>query len=262
MAIETYEVYTTSNGFKIPYQVITERRRGGRASLVQKGLNIRIPAHAGKKWKQEKIKEFLHWVNQLANSNPASLIRFYPFEYLSDDIITIYNKVYTIIPSSQLDGRLQIQKNEDTFSVPEAAMDASYSASILRAISNILKSHFHPVFIKKVEEINNRTLGVKYSSIHLNHTSSKWGSCDSKGRIWLSNRLLCMPDEVQEYIIIHELAHRIEANHSIRFWDLVSRYNPNFKNHKKWLKVNGALCDFYPDRVKQEILSLSNGYLY
>jgi predicted metal-dependent hydrolase len=60
----------------------------------------------------------------------------------------------------------------------------------------------------------------------------------------LSTRLLFAPRFVQDYVILHELAHLIEMNHSDRFWALVERYMPNYPEAEKWLKVNRAKCDF------------------
>lgn len=256
MAINPNEVFTTSNGFKIPYKIISERRRSARASLGQKELSIRIPSHARRKWKEEKIVEFLKWADQVASKKPISLIRFYPFEYGAGDIITLYDKEYSIASSLRENSKFHLRIVDNTFIIPESALNMNSKKLIHRSISNILKSRYLPIFIQKVDEINQRTLKADYSSAHMNHTSSKWGSCDSKGRIWLSTRLLCMPEQIHEYIIIHELAHRIEGNHSRRFWSIVANHCPNYKLHMKWLKNNGGLCDFYPERVKQMLLAL------
>lgn len=257
MAIENNEGYIASNGFRIPYKIITERRRSARAAIGQRGLSIRVPKLVRRKWKEQKINEFLQWVENLALKNPVSFIRFYTFEFRNDDIITIYNKVFSIKSSFGNSAKIKILQEGNSIIIPEIALDKSYSRSILRTISNLLKTYYLPIITDKVQEINQRSLKVDYSSVHMNYTSSKWGSCDSKGRIWLSTRLISTPAEIQEYIIIHELAHRIEANHSQRFWNLVAKYCPNYKTHMQWLKVNGPLCDFYPDRVKQKLQSMS-----
>ena len=78
----------------------------------------------------------------------------------------------------------------------------------------------------------------------MKYNHSNWGSCSSKGNINLSTRLLFAPDDVIDYVIIHELAHRIEMNHSPRFWKLVSDAMPDYKEKEKWLKVHGGKLGF------------------
>ena len=60
----------------------------------------------------------------------------------------------------------------------------------------------------------------------------------------LSTRLLFAPKDVIDYVIIHELAHLYEMNHSKKFWNIVSQVMPNYKEKEKWLSKNGRLCDF------------------
>jgi predicted metal-dependent hydrolase len=69
---------------------------------------------------------------------------------------------------------------------------------------------------------------------------SRWGSCSPKGHIALNFRLMLMPPHVREYILIHELMHLRQANHSIRFWRLVEAACPAFRDAERWLRRNGA----------------------
>ena len=70
-----------------------------------------------------------------------------------------------------------------------------------------------------------------------------WGSCSEKGNINISTRLLFAPEDVLEYVCIHELAHLIEQNHSEKFWQLVKNAMPNYQEKRKWLKENGdSIC--------------------
>ena len=68
---------------------------------------------------------------------------------------------------------------------------------------------------------------------------SRWGSCSSKGNINLNCLLLFAPRMVQDYVIIHELCHLHEMNHSARFWAQVANCMPNYELAQKWLKANG-----------------------
>jgi len=78
------------------------------------------------------------------------------------------------------------------------------------------------------------------SRVTIRDQRSRWGSCSSKGQIALNYRLMLMPPHVREYILIHELMHLRQANHSIRFWRLVEAACPTFRDAERWLRKNGA----------------------
>jgi predicted metal-dependent hydrolase len=69
---------------------------------------------------------------------------------------------------------------------------------------------------------------------------SRWGSCSPKGHIALNYRLMLMPPHVREYILVHELMHLRQPNHSIRFWRLVEAACPAFREAERWLRTHGA----------------------
>ncbi|MCD8485045.1 M48 family metallopeptidase [Candidatus Woesebacteria bacterium] len=85
-------------------------------------------------------------------------------------------------------------------------------------------------------------MDVEVPQLRFRDTRSRWGSCSSTGAITLNWRLVHAPIEVTEYVIVHELAHRIHMNHSKDFWDLVEEHNPSYRIHRGWLKRHGHLC--------------------
>jgi len=73
----------------------------------------------------------------------------------------------------------------------------------------------------------------------LSSAKTRWGSCSGKNAISLNWRLILTPLEVLQYVVIHELAHIAEKNHSIDFWNIVAKFDPNFKLNRKYLKTMG-----------------------
>lgn len=82
-------------------------------------------------------------------------------------------------------------------------------------------------------------MGVTYGRITIRHQKTRWGSCSGKGNLNFNCLLMLMPQEVRDYVIIHELAHRREMNHSKAFWNIVEEFDPKYKEHRKWLKNAG-----------------------
>ena len=87
----------------------------------------------------------------------------------------------------------------------------------------------------KLHNIDNK---FKINNIFIKSQKTRWGSCSSKGNLNFNWKLVMAPLEVIEYVVIHELCHRLEMNHSKQFWDNVQIMCPNYKTHKKWLKDN------------------------
>ena len=90
----------------------------------------------------------------------------------------------------------------------------------------------------RVEAIAAR-MNVGYGRIAIRDQKSRWGSCSSRGNLNFSWRLVMAPQEIADYVVIHELAHLSVPNHSSAFWALVEEYCPERKHHQRWLRDNG-----------------------
>lgn len=82
-------------------------------------------------------------------------------------------------------------------------------------------------------------IGVTYGTIRIAGQKTRWGSCSSKGTLSFNWKLMLAPPKVLDYVVVHELCHRKEMNHSPRFWKLVEEIMPDYKEYKQWLKENG-----------------------
>jgi len=83
-------------------------------------------------------------------------------------------------------------------------------------------------------------IGVTYGQIAIRTQHTRWGSCSSKGNLNFNCLLALVPPEVLDYVVVHELCHRKELNHSDRFWREVERILFDYKIQRKWLKDNGG----------------------
>ena len=83
-------------------------------------------------------------------------------------------------------------------------------------------------------------VGVTYGSVTIRTQKTRWGSCTGKGDLNFNCLLMLAPEEVRDYVIVHELCHRKHMDHSAAFWAEVERVCPDCKLRRKWLKDNGA----------------------
>ncbi len=120
--------------------------------------------------------------------------------------------------------------------------------SILGKYNNILIKFLQTKLLEDITRsatILSKQYNLKFNKIKLMNNSSKWGSCNSKGILSFSLRLIFAPREILEYVIVHEVCHIAEMNHSPRFWKLVEKIYPNYKAAKLWLKQHGFMLNQY-----------------
>ena len=84
-------------------------------------------------------------------------------------------------------------------------------------------------------------LGVTYGRITIRNQRGRWGSCSGEGNLNFNCLLMLAPPEVVDYVIVHELAHRKQMNHSAAFWNEVAAVLPDYRQREKWLKTQGKI---------------------
>lgn len=110
-----------------------------------------------------------------------------------------------------------------------------FSDSQLRALADQAKA----VIPERVAYYAQKA-GISYGRITIRCQHTRWGSCSSKGNLNFNCLLMLTPPEVLDYVVVHELCHRKELNHSQKFWAEVEQILPGYRVPRQWLKENGA----------------------
>ena len=119
--------------------------------------------------------------------------------------------------------------------VRAAAPLPPFSAEELKALGQQARRDIPP----RVERFA-RQLDVDYGRITLRCQRTRWGSCSGKGNLNFNCLLMLVPEEVRDYVVVHELCHRKQLNHSPAFWAEVERVMPEWRTHRRWLKEHGT----------------------
>ena len=114
----------------------------------------------------------------------------------------------------------------------------------IKAVASWVKKLAKKVLEERLQFIETRT-GLKSTSLKIGNSRGRWGSCNSYGNIILNFRVIMLPPEIIDYVIVHELCHLIELNHSRQFWENVARLLPNYELHRKNIKEYGFLLNMF-----------------
>ncbi len=231
---------------KLPLDVWVEHRRDIRFSIARKSINLRVPYGISQKELTEQIEFVKGWVKKIFDEKPELKDRFHIKSYHTGDTLTVGRRTYTI-HVKLLDKKNHSGNIQDTIiflKLSAHAPENNRHKAAKKLISRLVAHDFLPEIFKKTHEINDTFFQEEINKISIKYNHSNWGSCSSKRNLNFSSRLLFAPDDVIDYVIIHELAHLKEANHSPKFWAIVAKAMPDYKEKEKWLNTHGKNLDF------------------
>ena len=214
-----------------PDRVIRSRRRTIAVEIRPDGqVWVRAPSRAPRAFLDQVLREKAAWIQSRLEQlrRAAALNPRYAFTegelhpYLGEQRPLHFTNASTIEPAIVLP--------ETSCMRPREALRAWYQAEAARIIPNM------------VEQWSVK-LGLRPKKVRLSSARTRWGSCNSKGTVSLAWRLILAPQEIIEYVIIHELVHLKVQNHSKTFWEAVQAYLPDYKIRRAWLKKNGQVLD-------------------
>ena len=131
--------------------------------------------------------------------------------------------------------RMDIDGDECILSLAEPESDENVRAALKQAFSKRAL-----VRIREELAVYAPKIGVQFGRVAIRDQKSRWGSCSAKKNLNFNWKLIMAPEEALRYVVIHELCHLIEFNHSARFWSLVGKQMPEYDAWKKWLKAHGS----------------------
>lgn len=158
-------------------------------------------------------------------------------DIISGNKVMIYGNKYSVLKSDLK--QIQTSDKFELF-VPNKYEGEKQS----KAIATWLKKLAKKVLSERLAFIENR-ISLKSTSLKIGDSRGRWGSCNSYGNITLNYRVVMLPPMIIDYVIVHELCHLLELNHSKRFWENVSKFLPNYELQRKNIKEYGFLLGLY-----------------
>ncbi len=220
-----------------PYTVRVSRRvRGARLSIgPATGLVITVPPGAGPDDVDRVIRRHQGWIARQFE-RLAQVARQVPRRWPYGATLPYLGQEYRVMvqPAGAQTG-VQLQPSEQLLLVSVPRLTVGCARRALTQWYGQQALHWGTQQATHWAQV----LGVTYQRLSIRDQRSRWGSCSASGAVSLNYRLVMAPLSVLNYVVIHELAHVRQLNHSRRFWDLVARHCPTYRDAIAWLKAYG-----------------------
>lgn len=139
--------------------------------------------------------------------------------------------------------RRSIRLSEESRTLQIRTDDVSRS-HVLDVLKRFLEREAKRHFAARSAELSAAT-GIPFERLFVRNQRSRWGSSSGKGNISVNWRAIMLPPAVQDYLVIHELAHQVHLNHSKAFWEVVERFCPDYRAANKWLRDHSLLISLF-----------------
>ncbi|MFT6909381.1 MAG: putative metal-dependent hydrolase [Oleiphilaceae bacterium] len=228
---------TSSKG--ITAKVIrTSRRKTAQVRVDEGKVSILVPDDLSDSRVDEILTKKTQWIRGKMYLHGQAL-SVQPKEYVSGESFSYLGRNYRLKvlkgseqPMKLLNGRLQV-------TLPTGSNSPQ---SVREALIDWYSSHAEAKIQEKAARYTS-VIGVKPTSVGIRDFKSRWGSCHLSGDILYNWKIVIAPNRIVDYVVVHELCHLKQHDHSDKFWKLVSQVIPDYAECKEWLRVNGRALE-------------------
>jgi predicted metal-dependent hydrolase len=222
----------------LDYSIIRSPRRRKLTITVER--DRRILVHAPEGLSEQRIRDLVdskrQWLFEKTR-HPQKYEGTPPppgKELINGEAVMYLGRDYRIVITDTVSGGIEFERQ---FLVPPRI-----AAGGTKAFSAWLLVRAEQKILPRVKLLA-RQLGVKYRDVEVSEGRFRWGSCAPSNSLRFNWRLIKAPMSVIDYVIVHELAHLIEPNHTPRFWNIVRAQHPATEDAKRWLREHGGLLE-------------------
>jgi predicted metal-dependent hydrolase len=220
----------------IPYTLkVSPRARQLRVTIANGQMSVTVPRGLRRGNVERFLQEHAQWI--LAKLDQPAKRKAAPA--LPKDIILVRGAATRMERVEEVDrkSRAKVELAKDRLIVRVPAGSRTHT---LTYAEDWLREQSRGVIANTVK-VQAARMNARPTSLTIRDQRTRWGSCSTRGTLSFNWRLVMAPPAVMEYVVIHELAHLFQPNHSKDFWAVVARYAPDFKTHRAWLRKNASL---------------------
>jgi predicted metal-dependent hydrolase len=222
----------------IPYTLKKSRKRRKTISLQisdKSELVITAPHFTPISEINRFVQEKQNWINKAIQKQKEMLIKNKAKEYIPGERFYYLGKSFPVETFFEQNERQGLIFWDNRFYLNAPDVPAKKREYFIRWY----KIKAREYFVERAD-FYSRELNLRPKSVKITSAEKRWGSCSEKDNLSFSFRLIMAPPAVIDYVVVHELMHIKEKNHSEKFWRLVESAMPQYKLHRRWLKDNNS----------------------
>jgi predicted metal-dependent hydrolase len=226
-------------GFGFQVEVLrTGRKKSASIQLDGNLVKVSVPQTLSDKRVRDLITQRTPWIKtKLSELSERPTPK--PKEYVSGEAFPYLGKNYRLKVVQGAGCSARLKGGHFIATIPQKGEPQSLVKDLL---SEWYSSHAEMRLRDKTERLAN-IVGVTPSSIGIKTYKSRWGSCSVKGAITYNWKIILAPHRIVDYVVVHELCHLLEHNHSVRYWKHVERFVPDWRDCRDWLRANGSTVE-------------------
>ena len=224
--------------FGLKVEVVRSKRKTAALHIIEDEIQVRVP----NRLRDGKIVEILEtkerWIrNKVVQLQSRPKVK--EKDFVSGECFSLLGKNLRL---KVLEGGKVGTKLEGNYLFTNVRASEIGDVRKFRIKTYIEKWYIQEAYKRLEEKVirYSEIIRVSPREMKVRNYKTRWGSCDKKGRLTFNFHLIKAPHSIVDYVVIHELCHMIQSNHSPKFWHEVEKYDPSYKEHKKWLRLNGA----------------------
>jgi len=217
----------------------TDRKKSASIQLEGNLVKVRVPKSLSDNRINDLIKKRTPWIQAKLKEYSARPVTI-PKKYHNGGTFPYLGKNYTL---KVHDGDVSsIKMKSGYFNITISQSEKNKNDKIKDLLIDWYQSHAKKYLKEKTYQLS-ELIGAIPTSVSVKSYKSRWGSCSSTGVIDYNWRIILAPNHIIDYVVIHELCHLLEHNHSPKYWQIVEKHSPNWRDSKEWLKNNHDLLN-------------------
>jgi predicted metal-dependent hydrolase len=210
-------------------KIIRSRRKTYEIRVLSSGeIEVRVPLRTTNTQVSQLLQDKEAWIK--AKQDEVRQQRREAHLFMPGETFLYLGREYSLVLSE----RAKVPLEYDNIFV----LSKDYQKNARQLFEQWYRKRAKAVLQERVNVLAQRN-SLSPAKVRISSARTRWGSCSGSGSLSFTWRLVMAPIEVVDYVVIHELAHLIERNHSSKFWEQVERMMPDYRTHREWLKKNG-----------------------
>lgn len=225
----------------IEYQLIKSNRKTVTISILPtKKVIVKTPKYLSDKEIMNMVKQKSKWIVNNISKIPDNIVLKQERRYEDGEKLLYRGGEYKlkIIEDPNIkSSKIQIQQDEIIIVINQS------NRQVIATLLELWYKEKARELVHKRINYYNTFINKKIGTIRIKNQRKRWGSCSNLGNLNFNWRIIMMPDDMLDYIIVHEMCHLIYLNHSKDYWKSVEEILPDYKEREKWIKSNGMKLD-------------------